>query len=74
MNTVHRMYAWRDKLAQETGPIWFAPNDAVALRHVRKHIADSELDEKEYALYYLGVYNPGSMKFDLAESPVEVIV
>lgn len=69
----HRMYSWRDKLAEMSNPIFFQKNDALAVRAVNKHIKDADLDPAEYALLYLGTFDEETNEFDLCIPVKEVM-
>lgn len=70
---IHRMYSWRDKVAEQSNPIFFQKNDGMAVRAVKKHVEDAGLEPSEYALLYLGTFDDETTVFDIAKPYVEVL-
>lgn len=60
MHTIS-VYTVMDLLAEESGPPFYAPNDAVALRHVRQLVKDSP----DFVLYHIGEYDYKTMHIDV---------
>lgn len=54
-----KLYVIYDKLAEESGPIFTAKNDMVALRQYSHLIKDVE-NQNDYSLECVGVYDPRS--------------
>lgn len=52
------LYAIYDTLVGESGPVFQAKNDQVALRQFRNLVKGEVLNTSEYELYCLGVYDP----------------
>lgn len=50
------LYTVYDRLAQESGPVFEAKNDAVAMRGFRKMLGDS-INPEEYRLLKIGKIN-----------------
>lgn len=70
---IHRMYSWRDKVAEQSNPIFFQKNDGMAVRAVQKHLKECDLDPADYALLYLGTFNDENSEFDISLPPKEVL-
>lgn len=70
---LHRMYSWRDKVAETSNPIFFQKNDGLAVRAVQKHLKDADLEPNEYSLLYLGTFEDEHTVFDLCIPPKEVM-
>lgn len=69
----HRMYSWRDKVAEQSNPIFFQKNDGLAVRAVQKHLKDADLDPAEYSLLFLGTFEDETNEFNLSLPPSEVL-
>lgn len=63
------MYVIYDKLAEEAGPIFQAPNDDVALRNFRHLSEGQSVDLSEYDVYAVGMYDPYSMSVSAFDVP-----
>lgn len=48
-----RVYSILDKVAEEYGPLFEARNDSVAMRNYKKMIAEHDVEEDEFQLYYV---------------------
>lgn len=71
---VQRLYVVYDRVAQESGPIFTAVNDGVALRNVRGLLKDVvPYDRPSYRLMYLGEYDTSTMTID-SEVPREIVL
>jgi hypothetical protein len=67
------LYAVYDRIAEESGPIFGAKNDAVAVRNFRNYTAEVKPDE--YKLYCVGEYdNDRIMIFGLDGKAREIVV
>lgn len=69
---VYRLYSIFDRLAEECGPIFCAPNEAVALRNYRQVIKDVP-DKSEYLLVDLGEFHTQEMRVN-GRDKAEVII
>jgi hypothetical protein len=58
------LYAVFDKVAEESGPIFQAKNDLVALRNFQHLIQDQRLNPEDYQLFWLAYYDTEHMDFD----------
>lgn len=62
MNTTVGMYAIRDRVADESGPIFEAKNNAVALRNLTDLLVQVPNHKKaDFTLYQVGEYDNESM-------------
>lgn len=68
------LYVMHDKLAEESGPIFEAKNDAVATRAFHNLLSDCAGRVSEYALLRLGVVDHAINKITLTELPEEICV
>lgn len=67
------LYVIFDRVAEESGPVFTAINDGVAMRSYRNLV--KELDQEarsEYRLYRLGYYDTFSMEVKSEFPPVEI--
>lgn len=62
------LYTVYDKVAEESGPLYEAKNDAVALRMVLKYLADNP----DYELFCVGEYNHDIMQLACYQEPIKV--
>lgn len=68
-----RLYTIYDKRAEESGPLFQAKNDAVALRNYESLLAREEVKETEYKLLCVGLFdNEKCLIFP--QDPEEVIL
>lgn len=51
------LYVIYDKVAEESGPVFEAKNDAVAARKMRDFAKSNPIDPSEYKLLYVGNIN-----------------
>lgn len=65
-----RLYCIYDRVAQESGPIYEAKNDAVALRMTQQYIAEHG---DEYYVLYLGDYYHDPVKLVSLDVPLRVV-
>jgi hypothetical protein len=62
-----RLYVIYDKVAQESGPLFSAVNDGVAIRNFRGILKDvTAVDKDSYRLFFIGTYD--NVKMNLVES------
>ena len=58
-----------DELARRAGPLFEAPNDAVALRSYRRLMEDNpRMSKDEFRLYCVAEWDPGTMHMVLVSS------
>jgi len=69
-----RLYCIRDRVAEDSGPIFQAVNDAVAARSYRAFMAQNQVEEDEYSLLCIGTFDSGTSKLDAFEVPLNVEV
>lgn len=65
-----RLYTIYDKVAQESGPLFEAKNDTVAIRMYNG--VNFPGNREDYQLYYLGDYSHDPMNVMCKAHPVEV--
>lgn len=65
-----KLYTVYDKLAEESGPIFCAPNTAVAQRQYRNLTKDME-NPKDFTLHYLGTFDSVAMLIS-AHAPEDI--
>lgn len=62
------MYTVYDETAKESGPIFQAKNDGIALRNYRTMLKEIAPEvQGDYRLYVLGEFDHSTMSFDLTE-------
>jgi len=66
------LYVIFDKIAKESGPIFEAKNDGVALRNYRSLLEKEKINQNEYSLHLLGRYEHSTMSVFIHDQ-VEVI-
>jgi hypothetical protein len=54
------VYCIRDNVAEESGPLFHAPNDGVAWRNFVKAL-ENAVTPDDYSLYLVGLYDPANM-------------
>lgn len=58
MENKERLYAVRDEVAEEFGPLFTAKNDGVAKRKFDELVKSVSADVKgDYVLYFMGIYD-----------------
>ncbi|MDR0403910.1 MAG: hypothetical protein LBH35_10015 [Treponema sp.] len=62
-----RVYSIHDKLAEEYGPLFQAKNDEVALRNFQKLVVSQKLEESEFSLYFVGIFDTETGAIDVPE-------
>lgn len=68
-----RVYVIFDRVAQESGPLFEAKNDAVAVRQARNLIASANgARPDEFRLLYMGDIDHDTNMLSLASPPVDV--
>lgn len=69
-----RLYVIYDRVAEESGPIFEAVNDGVALRNFRGLISRTEgVSPEEYKLFLVGTYDSKTMLLKEEMEPIEVV-
>lgn len=66
------IYTIYDKVAQESGPLFTAKNDDVALRNYHQLMASQRLNPFDYKLLNLGIYESDPVSIRSVLVPVEV--
>jgi len=67
------LYAVRDRIAEETGPIFMAKNDAIALRQTQQLLRSEQVtDPEDFELWMVGTYDTELM--DIQKNLFEVVV
>lgn len=70
-----RVYTVYDEVAEESGPLYEAVNDSVALRKFRQLLQQvSPTDQDAFKLYYLGSYDRNVMRLVVVDDPVNVVL
>lgn len=69
------LYTILDRVAEESGPVFEACNDGVALRNF-KNLLDKvpPYQQGEYRLYKIGSFDNNTMTMVAYEMPIEVIL
>ena len=57
-----KLYTIYDLTAEQSGPIFEAKNDKIALRQFNNLFAESQINKEEFTLNYLGEYNHDLME------------
>lgn len=68
-----KLYVIYDVVAEESGPIFQAKNDGIALRNYQTMLIQQKVNPQDYSLWYIGDYNSESMRVE-PQKPEEVIV
>lgn len=71
-----RLYAIRDRVAQDCGPLFQARNDGVAMRHYQQFMAEVEkgfCKRTDFVLLYCGDFDTETLKGSFVSPPTEVI-
>lgn len=68
------LYVIYDKLAEESGPLFEAKNDAVARRSMLRTWNEKQANLGEFALLRLGTIDHSTQRVTLEDVPVEVMV
>lgn len=58
---LYKIYAVKDIVAEETGPIFQMKNDSVALRNYNQMLQDKNVDINDYELYRIAEYDTETM-------------
>jgi len=66
------IYAIYDRIAEESGPVWAARNDAVAVRNAQYQLRNARADE--YRLYCLGSYDSEAVAIKALDVTREVVL
>lgn len=75
MDGVDRLYTVYDRAAEVSGPVFEAPNDAVASRAYRNMMKDvAAYDRASYQLFLVGEYDTRHMVIKASAEPVRVEV
>lgn len=69
-----KLYTIRDRVAQESGPLYQAKNDAVAKRQFDLMLAKNGLNEKEYVLLRVGSFDSETTLLIASQLPEEVVI
>lgn len=68
-----KVYTIYDKVAEESGPVFCAVNDGVALRNFKAMLQQQNVSIYEYKLYCLGSYDAKTMII-MPTDPREVVL
>lgn len=68
------LYVVFDKVAQESGPIFEAKNDGVAIRQFTQLMEKNPIDRQEFALLCLGEIDHGTNEIMPTVPPREILV
>lgn len=72
---LNKIYTIFDRVAEQAGPLFEAPNDGVAMRAFRNTLVKTpEYQMGDYRLYRLGSFDPDSMKMEIYGSIDEVLI
>lgn len=69
-----RLYVIRDRVAEDSGPIFQAVNDGVAIRSYRAFMAQSPVEKDEYMLLCVGTFDSSITKLNAFDIPIQVVV
>jgi len=67
-----KMYVVLDRIAEDSGPIFEAKNDAVAHRNYRKMMESVDLPRSSFRLLSLGEFNHETQKIVVYENIVDI--
>lgn len=71
---VMRLYVIYDKIAEESGPVFQAPNDGVAKRNYRGLLQQvAKVDQNEYRLVLVGTIETGTSQVTALDPEVIII-
>ena len=71
---VMNVYTIMDRLAQECGPVFESKNDQTALRGYKLMLRKEQGNPSEYRLLRIGSIDHETVKFEILDEPVEVVV
>lgn len=67
------LYVIFDKVAEESGPVFNAVNDGVAMRSFRNMAKDMDAQARaEYQLFRIGAFDTMSLDMEVESEPVEI--
>lgn len=69
---VNRLYVIFDKVAEESGPIFEAKNDAVAIRNYQNLVFKDNVKHDDYKLLFVGVMDHDNSQIDACTFPEEI--
>lgn len=68
------LYIIFDRVAEESGPVFNAVNDGVAMRSYRHLVKDMDpTGQLEYRLYRIGHFDTQTLELTVEVSPVEIV-
>lgn len=71
----NKIYTIFDRVAEQAGPLFEAPNDGVAMRAFRNTLERTPSYQLgDYRLYRLGTFDPEAMKMEIYGSIDEVMI
>lgn len=68
------LYTIFDRVAEESGPVFEAKNDAVALRKFRDFMKSNPIDPREFRLVALGRIDHATNKLTVLATPMDLDV
>lgn len=69
-----KIYAIYDKIAEESGPLFQAKNDLIAVRNTKNMLMQNGVTvPDDYILYHLGEYDTESMELTVLQEPEEIL-
>lgn len=68
------LYTIFDRVAEESGPVFEAKNDAVALRKFRDFMKQNPIDPREFRLIALGRIDHATNKLTVLATPIDLDV
>lgn len=76
---IYNLYTIYDRIAQDSGPIFQAKNHGIALRQFENFLSQEIKEDKkflkrtDFVLEHVSTYDSERRKFQLLESPEEVV-
>lgn len=71
---ISKLYVIKDLIADESGPIFQAKSDEVAMRNFNNLIKDKSVNPDEYRLYCVGDYDNERLEGQFILEPIEITV
>lgn len=68
------IYTVYDSVAQDSGPVFEARNDGIAIRYFRQLIDKENIPPEDYVLFRLGEFDHEAMKLEVLPSAIRVPV
>lgn len=67
------LYTIRDRVAEESGPLFEAKNKGIAIRQITKMLEGvPKASLGDYKLLYMGTYNSSAMRIEVEKQPKEI--